>query len=168
MQRQGFPARGAKTPETEGRLVRPSGKRRTAPHNYRFLEVYSEAELRGATPSTPTSERRASRWIATLTFARRWGLDGVELTQYYFPETSAAYLNARKCQLLLRGLELAGTAIGGSFCVAAEEERKKHIEFTKEWLDISARLGSPCLRVFAGPPRRGTRRRRPSGGWWPG
>jgi len=83
------------------------------------------------------------------------GLDGVELTQYYFPETSAAYLNARKRQLLLRGLELAGAAIGGSFCFATEEERKKHIEFTKEWLDMSARLGAPCLRVFAGPAPEG-------------
>jgi L-ribulose-5-phosphate 3-epimerase len=83
------------------------------------------------------------------------GLDGVELTQYYFPETSTAYLNARKRQLLLRGLELAGTAIGGSFCLATEEERRKHTEFTKEWLEISARLGSPCLRVFAGPAPKG-------------
>lgn len=83
------------------------------------------------------------------------GLDGVELTQYYFPETGQAYLNARKRQLLRRGLELAGTAIGGSFCFATEEERKQHSEFTKEWLDISARLGSPCLRVFAGPAPKG-------------
>ncbi len=78
------------------------------------------------------------------------GLDGVELTQYYFPETSQSYLMERKRQLLLRGLELAGTAIGGAFCLPTEEERKQHVEFTKEWLDISGRLGSPCLRVFAG------------------
>ncbi len=83
------------------------------------------------------------------------GLDGVELTQYYFPETGQKYLMERKRQLLLRGLELAGTAIGGSFCLATEEERKKHIEFTKEWLDISGRLGAPVLRVFAGPAPEG-------------
>jgi sugar phosphate isomerase/epimerase len=83
------------------------------------------------------------------------GLDGVELTQYYFPETSAPYLNALKRQLLQRGLELAGTAIGGSFCLPTPEERRKHIAFTKEWLDISLRLGSPCLRVFAGPAPEG-------------
>ena len=79
-----------------------------------------------------------------------WGLDGVELTQYYFPETGAAYLNGLKRLLLLRGLELAGTAIGGSFCSADPGERKEHVELVKEWLDLSARLGSPCLRVFAG------------------
>jgi len=83
------------------------------------------------------------------------GLDGVELTQYYFPETGKAYLNSLKRRLLKGGLALAGTAIGGSFCNGTDDERKKHIEFTKEWLDISTRLGSPCLRVFAGPAPEG-------------
>lgn len=78
------------------------------------------------------------------------GLDGVELTQYYFPETSPGYLNGLKRHLFRRGLELAGTAIGGTFCPPTPEERTRHVEFVKEWLDISARLGSPCLRVFAG------------------
>ncbi len=83
------------------------------------------------------------------------GLDGVELTQYYFPETGKAYLNGLKRQLLGRGLSLAGTAIGGSFCNGTEEARQKHIELTKEWLNISYHLGSPCLRVFAGPAPKG-------------
>jgi sugar phosphate isomerase/epimerase len=29
------------------------------------------------------------------------------------------------------------------------------VAFTKEWLDISGRLGAPCLRVFAGPAPKG-------------
>ena len=78
------------------------------------------------------------------------GLEGVELTQYYFPETSPAYLHHLKRYLFRRGLELAGTAIGGAFCLPTEAERAKHLAFVKEWLDISGRLGSPCLRVFAG------------------
>jgi len=78
------------------------------------------------------------------------GLEGVELTQYYFPETTTSYLNGLKRHLLRRGLELAGTAIGGAFCMPTAEERQQHVEFVKEWLDISARLGSSCLRVFAG------------------
>ncbi len=82
-------------------------------------------------------------------------LDGVELTQYYFPETGNAYLNRLKRQLLRRGLAVAGAAIGGSFCLASPDERKQHIAFTKEWLDISLRLGAPCLRIFAGPAPEG-------------
>ena len=85
------------------------------------------------------------------------GLEGVELTQYYFPETASGYLNRLKRYLFRRGLELAGTAIGGAFCLPTPEERQQHIEFVKEWLDISARLGSPCLRVFAGETPEGQR-----------
>lgn len=88
-------------------------------------------------------------------FCANIGLDGVELTQYYFPNTSTAYLNDLKRYLFRRGLELAGTAIGGAFCLPTEEEREKHIAFVKEWLDISARLGAPCLRVFAGEASEG-------------
>lgn len=83
------------------------------------------------------------------------GLDGVELTQYYFPETSPAYLNSLKRHLFRKGLELAGTAIGGAFCLPEAEARAKHVEFVKEWLDISQSLGSPCLRVFAGETPKG-------------
>jgi L-ribulose-5-phosphate 3-epimerase len=78
------------------------------------------------------------------------GLDGVELTQYYFPDTSPAYLNGLKRHLFRLGLELAGTAVGGAFCMPEPDERQQHVDFVKEWLDISAALGSPCLRVFAG------------------
>jgi sugar phosphate isomerase/epimerase len=78
------------------------------------------------------------------------GLDGVELTQYYFPETGEAYLNGLKRHLFRLGLELAGTAVGGAFCMPTPEERREHVAFVKEWLDISAKLGSRCLRVFAG------------------
>jgi sugar phosphate isomerase/epimerase len=80
------------------------------------------------------------------------GLEGIELTQYYFPETSPAYLNGLKRYLFRRGLSLAGTAIGGAFCLATPEERVQHVSFVKEWLDISSHLGSPVLRVFAGQP----------------
>lgn len=79
------------------------------------------------------------------------GLDGIELTQYYFPETGAAYLNSLKRHVLRQGLSVAGTAIGGAFCLPTEAERSKHVALTKEWLDVSQRLGSPVLRVFAGP-----------------
>ena len=80
------------------------------------------------------------------------GLEGIELTQYYFPETGPAYLNSLKQYLFRKGLSLAGTAIGGAFCLPTPQEREQHIAFVKQWLDISSHLGSPVLRVFAGQP----------------
>ena len=79
------------------------------------------------------------------------GLDGVELTSYYFPNTERSYLNDIKRCCAGYGLHVAGTAVGSNFCKAAEAERREQVEMTKQWIDYSVVLGAPCIRVFAGP-----------------
>ncbi len=79
------------------------------------------------------------------------GLDGVELTSYYFPSTERAYLNDVKRCCASLGLHVAGTAVGSNFCKADEAERRAQIDMTKEWIEHSVVLGAPCIRVFAGP-----------------
>jgi len=78
------------------------------------------------------------------------GLDGVELTAYYFPTTETEYLKRLKRLALAYGLDIAGTAIGGSFALP-EEARAEQVALAREWVDVSVTLGAPCLRVFAGP-----------------
>jgi len=78
-------------------------------------------------------------------------LDAVELTSYYFPETKRTYLNGLKQHVFRRGLAVSGTAVGGAFTEPDAEKRAQHIAMVKEWIDHSVVLGSPCLRVFAGP-----------------
>jgi sugar phosphate isomerase/epimerase len=79
------------------------------------------------------------------------GLDGVELTSYYFPTTERPYLNDLKRCCAELGLHIAGTAVGSNFCKADAAERHEQVEMTKEWINHSAVLGAPCIRVFAGP-----------------
>jgi sugar phosphate isomerase/epimerase len=78
------------------------------------------------------------------------GFDGVELTQYYFPEETDDYLNRLKRECFARGLDVSGTAVGGNFSNPDGGARRAQIEHVKDWLGKSARLGSPVLRVFAG------------------
>lgn len=82
--------------------------------------------------------------------SKEMGLDGVELTAYYFPETSEEYLKRLKRLAFRYGLDISGTAVGNNFCQADPEKRREHIAMVKKWLDISMILGAPCLRVFAG------------------
>jgi sugar phosphate isomerase/epimerase len=79
------------------------------------------------------------------------GLDGVELTSYYFPSTEAAYLHALKRHCLLRGMHILGTAVGSNFTQADPGKRREHVRMTCDWIDHSVTLGAPCIRVFAGP-----------------
>ena len=85
------------------------------------------------------------------------GLDGVELTAYYFPTTERGYLNDIKRCCAAHGLHISGTAVGSNFCQADERTLAEQIGMTKTWIDHSVVLGAPCIRVFAGPvPERHT------------
>ena len=83
--------------------------------------------------------------------ARTIGLDAVELTSYYFSDTERATLHDLKRWVFRHGLSVSGTAVGGAFTEPDEGKRAQHIAMVKEWIDHSVTLGSPCMRVFAGP-----------------
>ncbi len=78
------------------------------------------------------------------------GLNGVELTAYYFKSTDDDDLYTLKRQCYLLGLQISATAVGNRFTHADAGERAKQIQHVKDWVDISVKLGAPCLRVFAG------------------
>jgi len=76
-------------------------------------------------------------------------LDGVELTGYYFPDTSRATLNTLKRLCFRLGLQISGTAMRNQFTLPDPEQRKAEVEKVKQWIDIAVALGAPFLRVFA-------------------
>jgi sugar phosphate isomerase/epimerase len=79
------------------------------------------------------------------------GLDGVELTSYYFPQkVTPEYLNHLKRKAFVLGLDVSGSAVGNHFCNPPGAQREKDIEQIKQWVDYSAALGAPCIRVFGG------------------
>ncbi len=79
------------------------------------------------------------------------GLDGTELTSYYFPQSvTTEYLLRLKRQCFLLGLDVSGTAVGNRFTLPPGEERNKQIALVKSWVDHAAVLGAPCIRIFAG------------------
>jgi len=86
------------------------------------------------------------------------GLDGVELTAYYFPELTPKYLHHIKREAFVRGLDISGTAVGGNFSQADAAGRRKQIEHVKAWIGHSARLGASVMRVFAGGAPEGVER----------
>jgi len=82
------------------------------------------------------------------------GLDGVELTAYYFHDTTKPFLHHIKRLALAKGVEISGTAIGGAFC-QDDGPRAEHVAMAKQWVDVTASLGAPWMRVFAGQPPEG-------------
>lgn len=87
----------------------------------------------------------------------RFGLDGTELTSYYFPKPLvASYLLKMKHHCFLQGLDVSGTAVGNDFGYSAGEKREEEIAAVKRWVDHAAILGAPVIRVFAGHAHDGT------------
>jgi sugar phosphate isomerase/epimerase len=86
-----------------------------------------------------------------IDFCADQNLDGCELTAYYFPkEITTDYLLSLKERTYRLGLDISGTAIGNDFCVTDEDKRRQQLAMTRAWIDHSAVLGAPCIRIFAG------------------
>ncbi len=86
-----------------------------------------------------------------MDFCADQGLEGTELTSYYFPpKADAEFLLQVKRHAFLRGLAISGTAIGNNYCLPKGEKRDAQIALTRQWVDHAALLGAPHIRVFAG------------------
>ncbi len=96
----------------------------------------------------------ANRSMTLLDFIERcaaMGTDGVELTEYYFEKpVTPEYLNQLKYRAHLLGQSISGTPVGNSFTAPAGAERDRQVAAMKRWIDVSADLGSPVIRIFAG------------------
>lgn len=78
-------------------------------------------------------------------------LDAAELTSYYFPaEVTPEYINEVKERCFRLGLDVSGTAIGNDFCKPEGPDRDFEVEMTRKWIDYSALVGAPVIRIFAG------------------
>ena len=76
---------------------------------------------------------------------------GAELTSYFFPpDVDEAYLLELKRHCYLRGVQIAGTAVGNNFALPKGDKLNEQIAYTKKWIDHAATMGAPHIRVFAG------------------
>ena len=79
------------------------------------------------------------------------GLDGTELTSYYFPKTvTPEFLRGVKKQCFELGLDISGTAVGNDFGMRDTAKRQEQIAMVKRWVDYAEILGAPVIRIFAG------------------
>ncbi len=86
-----------------------------------------------------------------------WGVEGTELTEYYFKKpVTSEYVMRLKRRAIRLGLDITGTPVGNTFTHPPGEARDREIERVRQWIDVSADLGSPAIRIFAGNAPKGT------------
>lgn len=82
-------------------------------------------------------------------------LDAVELTSYYWAETSDAYLEKLRAHAAKKKLAVSGVPVGNNFCVKDETKYKAQIQLVKDWTARAAKLGAKTVRIFAGNLEKG-------------
>src|SRR5690349_9955774 len=68
-----------------------------------------------------------------IDFAAELPLDAVELTSYYWAETTDAYLDKLAAHAAKKKLAVSGVPVGNNFCVRNDAARKKQIQDVKDW-----------------------------------
>ncbi|MBE7542458.1 MAG: sugar phosphate isomerase/epimerase [Bryobacteraceae bacterium] len=82
--------------------------------------------------------------------AAKIGFDGVEILHRQMASETPAYVNGLKRRALEQGLCFPMLSIHQDFVFPDRAERQKHIDHTLRCLELSARLGIPCMRLNSG------------------
>lgn len=86
----------------------------------------------------------------------KFGIEGAELTSYYFEEpTTDDYLRRLKQHAFRQGVDISGTAIRCDFGVPPGAKRGQEIADVKRWIERAEILGAPVIRIFAGHQPKG-------------
>lgn len=109
------------------------------------LAAYSFRQALNLTRKPPTMT-----YAGFIDLAATLPFDAVELTEYYFPETTPRFLASLKGRCTRLGLDVSGTAIRTDFCVNNATRLKEQIDHCKRWVEHTSRLGGKTIRIFGG------------------
>jgi L-ribulose-5-phosphate 3-epimerase len=84
-----------------------------------------------------------------------WGLDGLDCTVYWFPDTSNEFLASLRKTAFKNGIQIYNAGVRVQLSQPTAELQSAQVENIKKWVDVADRIGASHLRVFGGPIPRG-------------
>ncbi|HEY1337462.1 MAG TPA: sugar phosphate isomerase/epimerase family protein, partial [Bryobacteraceae bacterium] len=78
------------------------------------------------------------------------GIDGLDCTVYWFPDTSNEYLASLRKAAFRGGVQIYNAGVRVSLCQPTPELQLAQYESLKKWVDVADRLGASHVRVFGG------------------
>jgi sugar phosphate isomerase/epimerase len=84
------------------------------------------------------------------------GTDGLDLTVYWFPNQSDAFLLPLRRLAYRQGVEIYSISIRTDMCQPKPDLRAKEAAWINSWVDTAARLGAGHIRVFGGNVPKGS------------
>jgi sugar phosphate isomerase/epimerase len=83
------------------------------------------------------------------------GLDGLDTTVYWFPDTSDTFLAKLRATAYKNAVSLYSIAARIRLCQPTPELRQAEVETIKKWVDVAQKVGAAHIRVFGGTVPKG-------------
>ncbi len=78
------------------------------------------------------------------------GVDGIDMTVYWFPDTSDAFVLPLRRFAYKNRVDIYSLAVRAQMCQPTEELREKELASLRQWVDVAQKMGSTHVRVFGG------------------
>lgn len=92
------------------------------------------------------------------------GVDGLDLTVYWFPSTEDSFLLPLKRLAYKNAVEIYSISVRTDMCKPPGDAREKQAAELRNWVDAAVKLGAGHIRVFGGAvPKGGTEEQ--AAGW---
>jgi L-ribulose-5-phosphate 3-epimerase len=95
-------------------------------------------------------ESKKMTYEALIRYVSDLGLDGLDTTVYWFPDSSDRYLASLRRIAYKQGVQLFSAAVRVRLCQPTAELRQAEFENAKKWIDVAEKLGAGHMRVFGG------------------
>lgn len=93
---------------------------------------------------------------ALIRYVSDLGLDGLDTTVYWFPDTSDQYLATLRRTAYKNAVNLYSIAVRIRLAQPTLELQRSEFESFKNWVDVADKLGATHIRVFGGAVPKGT------------
>jgi sugar phosphate isomerase/epimerase len=95
-------------------------------------------------------DAKTMTYEALIRYVADLGLDGLDTTAYWFPDTSDQFLTSLRRTAYKNAVQLYSVAARVRLCQPTPDLQRAEVENAKKWIDVAEKLGAGHLRVFGG------------------
>lgn len=100
-------------------------------------------------------EAKTLNYVALIERIADWGIDGLDCTVYWFPDTSSEFLASVRKAAFKNGVQIYNAGVRVRLAQPTPELQAAEVESIKKWVDVAERIGASHVRVFGGPIPKG-------------
>ena len=100
-------------------------------------------------------EEKTMTYESLIRYVSDLGLDGLDTTVYWFPDTSNQFLASLRRTAYKNAVNLYSVAVRARLCQPTPELQTAEVENVKKWVDVAEKVGATHVRVFGGAVPKG-------------